>query len=119
MAGYSNIFINQNETFITQLTLTDSNGNPYNLTTFSIASSARRSYFSANTLINFTVSIINANNGIIQLSANAATTANIVSISGANMVYDVLLKDPASNNITRVLEGQVIVNPGVTYYTAV
>lgn len=119
MAGYSNIYLNQGETFTSQLTLTDSNGNAYNLTGFNIASSAKRSYYSSNTTINFVVSIMNANNGIIQLSANAATTANIVSISGANMVYDVLLKDPASNNITRVLEGQVIVNPGVTYYTAV
>jgi hypothetical protein len=112
-AGYSNLYLNQNETFISQLTLTDSNGVPYNLTSFNIAGTARRSYYSANTTINFTVSIINANNGIVQLSANAATTANV---PAGNLVYDVLLRDTASNNITRVLEGQIFVSPGVTPY---
>ena len=115
-AGYSNLYLNQNETFISQLTLTDSNGVPYNLTSFSIAGTARRSYYSANTTINFTVSIINANNGIVQLSANAATTANV---PAGNLVYDVLLRDTASNNITRVLEGQIFVSPGVTPYSFV
>jgi hypothetical protein len=110
-AGYSNLYLNQNETFISQLTLTDSNGVPYNLTSFNIASTARKSYYSANIAINFVVSIANANNGIIQLNANAATTANV---SAGNLVYDVLIRDTASNNITRVLEGQIFVSPGVT-----
>jgi hypothetical protein len=111
MPGYSNIFLNQSETFNTQLTLTDSTGNPYNLTKFHIASSAKSSYYSANTSLNFTISIINANNGIIQLSANAATTANVYP---GNYVYDVIIKDLTSNNISRVLEGTIFVSPGVT-----
>lgn len=115
MAGYSNIYLNQGETFTSQLTLTDSNGNAYNLTGFNIASSAKRSYYSANTTINFVVSVIDANNGIIQLSANSATTENVQTI-GQNLVYDVLIKD-ASNNVTRVLEGLVYVSPSVTTFS--
>lgn len=115
MAGYSNIYLNQGETFMSQLTLTDSNGNAYNLTGFNIASCAKRSYYSANTTINFVVSVIDANNGIIQLSANSATTANVQTI-GQNLVYDVLIKD-ASNSVTRVLEGLVYVSPSVTTFS--
>ena len=110
-AGYSNLYLNQGETFVSQLSLTDSTGVPYDLTSFHIASSAKRSYYSANNTINFVVSIVNANNGTIQLTANAATTANI---PAGNLVYDVLIRDTASNNITRVLEGQIFVSPGVT-----
>jgi hypothetical protein len=115
MAGYSNIYLNQGETFTSQLTLTDSNGNAYNLTGFNIASSAKRSYYSANNTINFVVSVIDANNGIIQLSANSATTANVQTI-GQNLVYDFLIKD-SSNKVTRVLEGLVYVSPSVTAFS--
>ena len=112
MAGYSNLYLNQGETFNSQLTLTDSNGNAYNLTGFTLASSARRSYYSANASIIFTVSVVNANNGVIQLSANSATTLNVSTI-GPNLVYDVFIKDP-SNTVTKVLEGQIFVSPSVT-----
>lgn len=110
-AGYSNIYLNQGETFITQLSLTDSSGSPYDLNSFHIASSAKRSYTSANVTIKFDVNVTDSNTGTIQLTANAATTANV---TAGNLVYDVLIKDMVSNNITRVLEGIVYVSPGVT-----
>ena len=46
----------------------------------------------------------------------AATTANV---PAGNLVYDFILRDTASNNITRVLEGQIFVSPGVTPYRSV
>jgi hypothetical protein len=115
-AGYSNLYMNQGETFTSQLTLTDSNGVAYDLTGFNIASSAKRSYYSANTTINFTVTVMDANSGIIQLSANAATTANVPTL-GQKLVYDVLIQD-TSNNISRVLEGNIFVSPSVTSITS-
>jgi hypothetical protein len=109
-AGYQDLFIEQGTTFSTQLTLNDAYGNPYNLTGFQLASSAKRSYYTANATITFTTTIVDANNGIISLSANSNTTANI----GTNtLLYDVLIKD-TSNNITRVLEGRVFIDPSVT-----
>ena len=39
-AGYSDLFLNQGETFNTELTLNDPNGLPYNLTGFNIYSQA-------------------------------------------------------------------------------
>ena len=109
-AGYSDLYLEQGTTFTTNLTLDDNYGNPYNLSGFTIKSQARRSYYSANATITFTSSIYDGANGIIQLSANAATTANV---PAGKLVYDVLIKDTA-NTTTRVLEGQIIVSPSVT-----
>lgn len=111
MAGYQNLYLNQSETFTTSLTLSDVNGSPYNLTGFTVKSSAKRSYYTANTTIDFTASVLDANNGIIQLSATAAATANL---PATQLVYDVLVTQTLTGVVTRVLEGQIIVSPGVT-----
>jgi hypothetical protein len=112
MAGYQDIFLNQGETFSTTLTLDDMYGEPYNLTDFVVASQAKKSYYSANAVINFVTTVVDANNGTIQLSANAATTANVSASS--KLVYDVVIMQTFTGNVTRVLEGQIIVSPGVT-----
>ena len=62
-AGYQDQYIEQGTTFNSQISLDDSNGTSYNLTGFTIKSQARRSYYSANAAINFTVQIPDANNG--------------------------------------------------------
>jgi hypothetical protein len=111
-AGYNNLYLEQGTDFNTQLTLDDQYGTPYNLTNFTIHATARKSYFTNNTAINFVATIVNANNGVIQLSANSAVTSNVSAIY--NLVYDVIIKDTTSNNITRVLEGQIFVSPAVT-----
>ena len=110
-AGYQNLFLNQGETFTTQLTLDDSNGLPYNLTGFSIASQAKKSYYTANTVITFDATISDANNGVIQLSANSATTANVYT---PQLVYDVCIRQNSTGVVTRVLEGIIYVSPAVT-----
>jgi hypothetical protein len=114
MSGYQDLFLSQGDTFTTQLTLDDSYGNPYNLTGFKIGAQARTSYYTANASLIFTTSISDANNGVIQLSANSATTANVPT---KTLVYDVLIKD-TSNNVTKVLEGRVFVDPTVTPLTS-
>lgn len=110
-AGYQDQYIEQGTSFNSQITLDDSNGTPYNLTGFTIKSQARRSYYSANASINFAVSIPDANNGVVLLSANAATTANV---SSGKYVYDVMITETASGLVTRVLEGQIFVSPCAT-----
>jgi hypothetical protein len=111
-AGYQDLYLEKGTTFTETLTLNDTYGNPYNLNGFQVASQARYSYYAANSTITFTAQITNANNGVITLSANAATTANIVT-PPTTLLYDVILKD-TSNNITRVLEGRVFVDPSIT-----
>lgn len=110
-AGYQDLFLNQAETFNTTLTLNDPYGNPYNLNDFTIRSYAKKSYYTNNTTIVFDASILNANNGIIELSANAATMANV---SAGKLVYDVFITQTSSGAVTKVLEGQILVSPAVT-----
>lgn len=111
MAGYQDLFLNQGEDFTTQLTLDDNNGSPFNLTGFTVKSDAKKSYYSKNVVLSFDSTLYDANNGIIQLSANSAITANI---PANKLVYDVIVIQNSTNLVTRVLEGQIIVSPGVT-----
>ena len=110
-AGYQELLIEQGTTFTTQITLDDNMGGAFNLTGFNVSSQARRSYYSSNTALVFNATVFSANSGIIQLSADAPTTANLIP---GKLVYDVLLTDTVTNNVTRVLEGQIIVSPSVT-----
>lgn len=114
-AGYQDLYMERGTTFTSQLTLTDNNGLPYNLNQFNVFSSAKSSYISDNVALQFTANVVNANSGILQLSANAATTANVVPNAVNKLVYDVIIQDTTgSGNITRVLEGQIFVSPSVS-----
>jgi hypothetical protein len=108
-AGYQDIYLEQGVTYVNQLTLDDVTGSPYNLTGFTVRSQARKSYFSTNPTITFDATVYDANNGIIQLTANSAVTANV---AAGKLVYDVVIV--GSNTVTRVLEGQIFVSPAVT-----
>jgi len=112
-AGYQDIFLEQGASFTTEMVLKYNTGIPYNLTGFTVKSQAKRSYYKANATITFTSTMIDAGNGIIQLSANSAQTANL---TPGKMVYDVLIKENVTSFITRVVEGQVFVSPAVSSY---
>lgn len=106
MAVKANITIDQGSTFSTQITLTDANNNPLNLTGYTSESQMRK-WYTSNTAINFNVALAN---GVITLSMDANTTA---SITDGRYVYDVKLTD-LSGNVTRIVEGQVTVTPEVS-----
>ena len=110
-AGYQDLFLNQNESFTTALTLDDVNGVAYNLNGFTVKSQAKKSYYSDTIALNFNASVSDANNGVITLSANAATTSNV---SAGKLVYDVVMTQTSTGIVTRVLEGQIFVSPAVT-----
>jgi len=110
-AGYADQFIEQGTTFTSDLTLTDVNGQPYDLNGFTVRSQARRSYYSSNASITFVSSVVDANNGIIRLSANSAVTSNV---RPGKLVYDVLLTETSTNNVTRIIEGQIFISPAAT-----
>jgi hypothetical protein len=111
-AGYQDQFLEQGADFITDLTLNDVNGNPYNLSGFTVESKAKTSYYSKNTIINFDASIADPANGIIMLSATAAVTANVS--PRQKLVYDVIITENGTGAKTRVLEGLIFVSPAVT-----
>lgn len=111
-AGYQDLFIEQGTDFTTQLTLADNTNAPYNLTGFTINSQARKSYYSANVAIVFNATAYDAGNGVIQLTANSASTAAVS--PRQQLVYDVIIRENETGIVTRVLEGQIFVSPSVT-----
>lgn len=111
MAAYAEIFLDQGNYFSTTLNVTDVNGDPLNLSGYTVSGQIRRSYYSSNVTASFTSSVSDANNGILLLQLNSATTANIAPY---RYVYDVVVTETATGNKTRVVEGILSVTPSVT-----
>ena len=109
MASISNIFIDQGATFTTTVTVTDANGDAVNLSGYSVAAQIRKSHLSS-TSTAFTASISNASAGEITISL---TDSQTTSLESGRYVYDVLITASGGTK-TRVVEGQVTVNPSVT-----
>ena len=78
MAAYQDQFINQGETFTTQITLDDANSVGYNLYSFSVQSQAKKSYYTSNIALQFTSTIYDPANGIIQGGYLGSECFNIV-----------------------------------------
>lgn len=108
MAIKANLVVDQGSTFVTTLNLTDADDIPIDLTNYTASAQLRKHYTSSNS-VSFTVGT-GGNTGVLTLSLNANTTANI---SSGRYMYDVEIHD-SSNNITRVVEGIVTVTPNIT-----
>ncbi len=109
MASISNIFIDQGATFTTTVTVTDANGDAVNLSGYSVAAQIRKTFLSS-TATAFTASISNASSGEITISLSPTQTA---ALEAGRFVYDVVITASGGTK-TRVVEGQVTVNPSVT-----
>ena len=109
MASISNIFIDQGATFTTTVTVTDSSGSAVNLSGYSVAAQIRKTFLSASATA-FTASISNASSGEITISLTPTQTA---ALEAGRFVYDVVITASGGTK-TRVVEGQVSVNPSVT-----
>lgn len=108
MAVYSNLTIDQGASFSANIDVTDSDGDALNLDGYSVEGQIRKTY-SSTTAVDFTASIINASAGVVQISLSATQTNNM---KAGRYVYDVEIN--SGGTITRVVEGQVEVTPGVT-----
>ena len=109
MASISNIFIDQGATFTTTVTVTDANGDAVNLSGYSVAAKIRKTFLSS-TATAFTATISNASSGEITISLSPTQTT---ALEAGRFVYDVLITASGGTK-TRVVEGQVTVNPSVT-----
>ena len=109
MASISNIFIDQGADFTTTVTVTDSNGDAVSLVGYSAAAQIRKSY-SSSTSTDFTTSISNASGGEITITLSDTQTA---ALEAGRYLYDVLITASGGDK-SRVVEGQVTVNPSVT-----
>ena len=103
------MLIEQNATFSTTVNVVDSAGAAVNLYGYSASTQMRKSYYATSATI-ITSTITGNANGEITLSMTAANTANL---TPGRQVFDLLITSPTSVK-TRVIEGIVVVSPGVT-----
>lgn len=109
MATYSNIFADQGSDFSTQIDLSDSVN--FDMSTYTAAGRVAKSY-DGSTKATFAASI-NAEEKIVTISLTASQTALL---KPGRYLYDVIIVSADSPpDVTRILEGQIDVTPGVTF----
>ena len=109
MAAFTELLIEQGATFSTTVNVEDTAGAAINLFGYSASSQMRKSYYAtSNTII--TSTITGNANGEITLSMTAANTANL---TPGRSVFDLLITSPTGVK-TRVIEGVIVISPGVT-----
>jgi len=109
MATKANLIIDQGASYVTQVTITDTNGDIVDLTGYTGTSQIRKHYTSS-TYTPFIVTL-DPTVGKVSLSLTANTSANL---AAGRYMYDVELTHTASSLVSRVLEGIVTVTPNVT-----
>lgn len=110
MAIYSNLSVDQGSTFGAEIDVTDSSGDPLDLTGYTVAGQLRKTYTST-TATSFTSSVYSAAGGIVKIALNSTTTN---ALKAGRYVYDVEITKTSTGDITRIIEGQLEVRPGVT-----
>jgi len=109
MATVSNLFVDAGASYSNIISVAATNGQPLNLTGYSVASQMRKSYQSS-TAYNFTASVFNAEQGKVRLQL---TPQQSEAIPAGRWLYDVEITSPSGSK-TRVVEGIVTVNPQIT-----
>lgn len=110
MAIYANLVVDQGTDFSSFITLEDTSGAIVDLTGYTAAGMVRRTYKSS-TSISFTTSIPDPTSGEIKIQLDSNTTS---AMKAGRYVYDVEITS-SGGAVSRVVEGQLEVNPGVTY----
>jgi len=104
-----NLVINTGSTFSETLELTQTGGNPVNLTGFGASCYMRKSPESSS-YVGFGVSFVNRANGVIKISMASTITSTLKS---GRYVYDLMLIRPNSTKTIGV-EGDVLVRGGIS-----
>ena len=110
MAGYLPLEIEQWASFSRVITVRQSDGTAQNLVNFTISSQMRKSPYSSSS-ITLHAALSDAPNGQITIAESAANTGNI---APGRYLYDVLSTSPGGL-VQRLVEGIVVVNPGITH----
>lgn len=108
MATKANLFIDQGTTYSTTISIANMDDEAIDLSNYTGAAQIRKHYTSSNS-VSFGVSIDGAT-GDLTLSLTAAQTGAMLP---GRYVYDVEITDSA-NVVSRIVEGIVTINPGVT-----
>lgn len=109
MAAISNLYADAGSNFSAIVTVRGSDGNPINLTGYSVASQLRKSYGST-TAYNFNASIYEAGQGKVRVQLSAAQSS---AIKPGRYLYDIEVTAPNGDK-TRVVEGIVLITPEIT-----
>jgi hypothetical protein len=110
MAIYSNIVIDQGTDWSAEIVVEDAAGTVANLTGYTAAGQIRKTYTSS-TFTAFGATVTNATKGVLTITlSNTVTNA----MKAGRYVYDVEITKTSNVEKTRVVEGQLTVNPGVT-----
>ena len=109
MAIVANLVVDQGATFNAAVDIDDDSGNTQNLTGYTVAGQIRKTYDSTSYTA-FGATVSNATGGTITISLTPTQTN---ALEAGRYVYDIEITS-AGGVVTRVLEGQVEVTPGVT-----
>jgi hypothetical protein len=104
-----NLSLEQGTDYEVDFTIRNDDGTPLNLTGYASSCFMRKNYTST-TSYPFTVSFVDRLAGEITLGMGRSVTSQI---SEGRYVYDITLTSP-TNVRTRVIQGNVLVSPGVT-----
>jgi len=99
--------VDQGSNLSIEITVTDSNGDLWDLSTYTIESKFAKNPYT-NTVYSFAGT--GAANGLLNLTMNAETSASVPS---GRYVYDIEITS-TSNTTTRVQEGLIYFNPNIT-----
>ena len=109
MAIVPNLVIDQGSTFSADIDVTDRNGSVLNLSNYTTAGQIRKTY-SSSTAVAFTTSVYDAAAGTVRIQLSSTQTAGM---KAGRYLYDIEIVSPDSQ-VTRIIEGQVEITPGVT-----
>lgn len=111
MAAISNLYIDAGSNFSVIVTVRGSDGNPLNLTGYTVKSQMRKSYGST-VAHDFVASVYDAAFGKIRLQMPAATSSLI---KPGRYLYDIeIMLGSDATTKTRVVEGLVILTAEIT-----
>jgi hypothetical protein len=110
MAVLSNLSVDQGADFSADIIVQDSSGTVANLTGYTGAGQIRKTY-SSTTATNFVVTIVSVTQGVLSIALSNSVTNGM---KAGRYVYDVEITKTSNGEKTRVVEGQITINPGVT-----
>ena len=110
MAVLSDLSVDQGADYSADIVVQDGNGNVANLNGYTVKAQMRKSYTSS-TFTDFGATVANAGQGLITITLQNSVTNGL---KAGRYLYDVEITKTSTAEKTRVVEGQVTINPGIT-----
>lgn len=105
-----NLVVNQRSSFVAGFVVTDQDDAAIDLSDYTIEAKLKKDFTSPTTVSFATTTIAPATDGKLEISLTSEQTAPL----SGNFVYDVAITKTATSFKTRIAEGNIRVDPGVT-----